>query len=402
VIFNELTFFALFLAPCVALFHLARRLSPGRGAQLRPWLLAGFGAAFFAYYGYHHFGGVVGVAAILVFVAELVVSRWYKKGSRLCLLGIIQAVAILVVFKYSSFFSGVLGDVVQGLGLERTGSLPKLIVPLGLSFFTFEFIHVAADVHSGKLERPPLDRYAAFVFFFPTMVAGPIKRYQDFGPQLDAARFDPGLFSRGITRILSGLFKKHVLSDTFTLWSDRLAGDLVMTATPVEILGWVLAYGMKIYFDFSGYSDIAIGSAYLFGIHVPENFDWPYTSPNIREFWRRWHISLGRWIFDYVYAPLGGSRGGEVRTSFNLLAAFAISGLWHGAAYNFVLWGLWHGACLVVHRLFSRWPGRPTGRTWRVFSIVLTFLAVTFGWALFCMDMSQFSRAMSRVIGGLS
>jgi alginate O-acetyltransferase complex protein AlgI len=286
------------------------------------------------------------------------------------------------------------------VGFNRPGSLPKLLVPLGVSFFTFEFIHVAADVRWGKLERPPLDRYAAFVFFFPTMVAGPIKRYQDFVPQLEGARFEPALFSRGVTRILSGLAKKHVLADTFGLWSDRLNTNLVSTATPIEIVGWVLAYGMKIYFDFSGYSDVAIGSACLFGIHVPENFDWPYTSANIREFWRRWHISLGRWIFDYVYAPLGGSRGGITRTAFNLLLAFAISGLWHGAAYNFLMWGLWHGVLLVIHQLFSLWPGRPTGRLWHVLSVVLTFVAVTFGWALFCMDLAHFSAAASRVLEG--
>ncbi len=307
---------------------------------------------------------------------------------------------ILAVFKYSSFASEALADLASALGLARTPSLPKLIVPLGVSFFTFEFIHVATDVYAGKLERPPLDRYAAFVFFFPTMVAGPIKRYQEFAPQLESARFDPELFSRGITRILAGLAKKHVLADTFGLWSNQLNGPAVATATAPEVLAWVLAYGMKIYLDFSGYSDVAIGSGYLFGIHVPENFAWPYTSPNIREFWRRWHISLGRWIFDYIYAPLGGSRRGNFRAAVNLLVTFAVSGLWHGAAYNFLLWGLWHGVCLVVHRLFRHWPGRPTGRAWGLFSIGLTFVAVTFGWALFCMDLRHFEAAAARVVNG--
>jgi alginate O-acetyltransferase complex protein AlgI len=400
VIFNEISFFLLFLGPSVLGFHLASHLGGSRGRALRPWVLTLFGAGFFAYYGYLHFGGALGAAAILVFVAELVVSRWYSRGSRMCVFGIVQAVLVLAAFKYSSFLSSAFADAVEGLGLDRPSSLPKLIVPLGVSFFTFEFIHVAADVRSGKLERPPLDRYAAFVFFFPTMVAGPIKRYQDFGPQLDSARFDAALFSRGVTRILTGLAKKHVVADTFGLWSDRLNSSLVHTASPLEILFWVLAYGMKIYFDFSGYSDVAIGSAYLFGIHVPENFDWPYKSANIREFWRRWHISLGRWIFDYVYAPLGGSRLGHARTAVNLLVAFAISGLWHGAAYNFLLWGLWHGVCLVVHQLFMLWPGRPKGRVWSWFSTVLTFVCVTLGWALFCMDLTEFLAAARGVLGG--
>jgi alginate O-acetyltransferase complex protein AlgI len=398
VIFNEVSFFLLFLAPSVLLFHGAARLPVARALRLRSWILALFGGAFFTYYGYLHFGGLWGAAAVLIFVAELLVSRWYARSSFMCVVGIVQAVLILVAFKYSSFFSGVVADVGEAFGLDRPDVLPKVVIPLGLSFFTFEFIHVAADVRSGKLERPPLDRYAAFIFFFPTMVAGPIKRYQDFGPQLDTARFDPALASRGVTRILAGLAKKHVLADTFSLFSDRLTSGAVASASASEIFAWVLAYGMKIYFDFSGYSDIAIGSAYLFGIHVPENFNWPYTSPNIREFWRRWHISLGRWIFDYVYAPLGGSRHGKWRTSVNLLLAFAISGLWHGAAYNFLLWGLWHGVCLVVHQLFGLWPNRPTGRAWTLFSTVVTFVAVTFGWALFCMDLSHFKAAGARVL----
>ena len=144
------------------------------------------------------------------------------------------------------------------------------------------------------------------------MVAGPIKRYGEFEPELEHARYDGALFSQGITRILAGLVKKLVLADTFTLWSDRLNTDALRTASPFTVACWILAYGMKIYFDFSGYSDIAIGSGYLFGITIPENFDWPYASANITEFWRRWHISLGRWIFDYVYKPLAAPDTGKL------------------------------------------------------------------------------------------
>jgi alginate O-acetyltransferase complex protein AlgI len=159
----------------------------------------------------------------------------------------------------------------------------------------------------------------------------------------------------------------------------------------------VLAYGMKIYFDFSGYSDVAIGSGYLFGLPVPENFNWPYLSANIAEFWRRWHISLGRWIFDYVYKPLGGSRHGEVRTAVNLMVAFGASGLWHGAAYNFVAWGLWHGFMMVVHRQWSKLGWRPGGRAWPYLATVLTFFGVNLGWALFCMDLQRAGFALGRI-----
>jgi alginate O-acetyltransferase complex protein AlgI len=397
-IFNELSFFLLFLAPSLLAFHGVQRLFGERlGQALRPWILAVFGAAFFLYYGAKHFGGALGAAAILIFVFELLLSRLYSRASRLCLLGIVQAILILAIFKYSHFFSNALGDAVSALGFERTPTLPKLILPLGVSFFTFEFIHVAADVYKGKLERPRLPEYAAFIFFFPSMVAGPIKRYQDFVPQLTTARFEPALFQQGITRIVAGLAKKHVLADTFSLWADQLNSTALYGATPTQIVGWVLAYGLKIYFDFSGYSDIAIGCGYLFGIHIPENFDWPYLSKNIREFWRRWHISLSSWIFDYVYAPLGGSRHGRYRTALNLLIAFGVSGLWHGAAYNFVFWGLWHGLCVIVHRIWSSWARRPQGRPWDVVATGLTIAAVSFGWALFCMDVGRVAYALQRV-----
>jgi alginate O-acetyltransferase complex protein AlgI len=158
---------------------------------------------------------------------------------------------------------------------------------------------------------------------------------------------------------------------------------------------------MQIYFDFSGYSDIAIGSGYLFGIRLPENFDWPYLSRNIAEFWRRWHISLGRFLFDYVYAPLGGSRRGETRAMLNLLVTFAVSGLWHGAAYNFLVWGLWHGVMMIIHRVYRRWENRPTGPVWTAAGTALTFAGVCIGWAFFCMPAGRALHALAR-IGGLS
>jgi alginate O-acetyltransferase complex protein AlgI len=372
-IFDEAVYYAFFLLPAAGAFHAV-------SLRLRPWVLAFFGAAFFVYFGYLHFGGAWGALCVLLFVWELLTSRLYRPGSRWCVFGVVQAVAILVAFKYL----GLLG-------------LPRLLVPLGLSFFTFEFIHFAVESRRGRFgdRPPPLGDYAAFIFFFPTLVAGPIKRYEDFAPKIASARLDPVLLSEGITRILVGLAKKHVLADTFSIWYERLGTDAVHAASPLELAGWVLAYGMKIYFDFSGYSDIAIGSAGLFGIRVSENFDWPYLSRNIAEFWRRWHISLGRWILDYVYKPLGGSHGTASRTSANLLVAFAVSGLWHGAAWNFLAWGLWHGILIVAHRAWAS-----AGATMpRVPAVALTFVSVNLGWALFCMDFERLSvvaRAFAR------
>jgi alginate O-acetyltransferase complex protein AlgI len=396
-IFNEPTYYLLFLGPAVAAFHLLARLRDRDVLRLRTYVQSVFGVLFFVYYGYTHFGGWKGSLAVGLFLWELLTSQLYRPRSRWCLFGIVQAVLILVAFKYVGFFAIAWNDVV-GPGRFHVGAIPKLGLPLGISFFTFEFIHFAADTYLGKIQRRPYGTYAAFIFFFPSMVAGPIKRYGEFEPELEHARFDGALFAQGVTRILAGLAKKQILADTFTLFSDKLNTDALYAAPPLTVLGWVLAYGMKIYFDFSGYSDIAIGSGYLFGIRIPENFDWPYASRSITEFWRRWHISLGRWIFDYVYLPLGGSRRGRARTAVNLMITFAVSGLWHGAAYNFLCWGLWHGAMMVVHRAWGAWEGRPRGRVWDGCALALTYLSVNVGWAFFCMDMPRALFALGRIV----
>jgi alginate O-acetyltransferase complex protein AlgI len=390
-IFNELSYFLLFLLPSVIAFHALPE-------RFRPWVLSAFGAAFFVYFGYLHFGGFWGAACVGIFLWEILTSRLYRAGSRWCLFGIVQAVIILFVFKYLTFATSNWNQLAAALNLPALGPISRWLLPLGISFFTFEFIHFAADSYQGKIGKTSIRDYAAFILFFPSMVAGPIKRFQDFGPKLRAARFDPTLAQQGVTRILAGLAKKHVLADTFSLWAGKLNGPELYTGHWYEIAGWIFAYGMQIYFDFSGYSDIAIGSGYLFGIVIPENFNWPYLSRNISEFWRRWHISLSSWIRDYVYIPLGGSRRGEGRTALNLVVAFTISGIWHGAANNFAAWGLWHGLLLVAHRLWQQRLPRLAARVPEVAAICLTFLAVNLGWAFFCMDMSRALVAFSRIL----
>ncbi len=390
-IFNELSYFALFLLPAVLAFHLL----PG---AWRPWVISSFGVAFFIYFGYLHFGGLWGALCVFIFGWEIATSRLYRPGSRWCLFGIVQAVLLLFAFKYLVFATGAWNDLAVVTGLPRLPVVYRWLLPLGISFFTFEFIHYAADTYWGRAPKTPVGDYAAFILFFPSMVAGPIKRFQEFSPKLRAARFDPALAARGVTRILVGLAKKHALADTFSLWAGNLNGPALFTGHWYQIAGWIFAYGFQIYFDFSGYSDIAIGSGYLFGILIPENFNWPYLSRNITEFWRRWHISLSSWIRDYVYIPLGGSRRGNARTSLNLLIAFTVSGLWHGAAYNFAAWGLWHGIMLVGHRFWrERLPG-VAARLPDAAALALTFVLVNLGWGFFCMDMPRALVAFSRIV----
>lgn len=388
-IFNEPTYFVLFLFPTVALFYLL--------PKWRAWVLTAFGAFFFAYFGNIHFGGFWGSAAVLIFVWEALFSRLYAPGSRWCIVGILQAITLLVLFKYLPFLTDAWDDLALILPLRPLGRIERVTIPLGLSFFTFEFIHFAVESYRGSIKRPKLILYSAFIFFFPTMVAGPIKRFHEFARQMAHARFTERRFAQGVTRILMGLCKKHVLADTFGLWSDRLNTDVVLTAPPGILAAWVLAYGMKIYFDFSGYSDIALGSANLMGMKFSENFNWPYLTRNIAEFWRHWHVSLGRWIFDYVYLPLGGSRGGAARGAATLVLAFGVSGLWHGAAYNFLLWGIWHGFLSVLLRMWTAVSKRWQVEMPRVVAMLSTFAAVNAGWALFCMDIGQLRRVAERI-----
>jgi alginate O-acetyltransferase complex protein AlgI len=386
-IFNDITYYLLFLGPSVACFHLSPK-------AWRPWVLAALGFTFFVYYASRHFGGTAGALCVLIFVWEMLLTRLYRPGSRWCIAGIVQALAILVIFKYGAWLSGVAGQ----WGLTDHPRL-SFVQVLGISFFTFEFIHFAADSYSGRIDRPRASSYAAFILFFPTMVAGPIKRFQTFGPQLEEAVFTPALASQGLTRILAGLAKKAVLADTFAVWSDRLQTPELYAAPRSVVAGWLLAYAFRIYFDFSAYSDIAIGSGNLFGLKVPENFNWPYFSENIAEFWRRWHISLGSWIYDYVFAPLSLAFGSWMPVPVALLITFTLCGIWHGAGGHFALWGLWHGALLAGYYLWRTYLQPAWWRMPAAAAVALTFTSVVFGYAFFALETHRAVFVIERILG---
>jgi alginate O-acetyltransferase complex protein AlgI len=376
-IFNTFAYYLFFLFPAAILFRLVR-------AEIRPLVCSTAGAGFFLYYSLTQFGGLFGAVCLLIFLWESIFSRLYKKGSIFCIIGVIQAVIFLGIFKYWNFFTGLLFH-------GRVDPLHwHAFLPLGISFFTFEFIHFAVDRYRGTAEPGRFRDYLAFILFFPTMVAGPIKRYQDFLPNLhnpsQAVALD---WNRGITRILAGLVKKFVVADTLTAFTNHLNRTDIALAHRWVLPLWILAYGIHIYFDFSGYSDIAIGSARLFGISVKENFNWPYLQTNIADFWSCWHMSLYRWLIDYVFIPLGGSRVQPALVYRNVLLTMLLSGLWHGAGLNFLAWGLWHGVLLSAHRLWVSWRGPATGYTsWmtKALAWTLTFTMVNLGWAFFCMD----------------
>lgn len=296
----------------------------------------------------------------------------------------------LIFFKYAYFVDETMAQLLRPVGVT-IGAIPfDIILPLGISFFVFEFIHYLIDVYRGSEPVRSFMGFSLFASFFPTQIAGPIKRFQDFVPQfLTPARFRMEYIDEGISLILLGLFKKVMVADNLALFVN---GGF---SHPELFNGfdlWVFAYAFafQIYFDFSGYTDVARGSARLFGYHVPINFNLPYLAGSIAEFWRRWHISLSTWLRDYLFIPLGGSKCPTWLNYRNLFITMTLGGLWHGAAMHFVLWGVFHGAALVAHKEMQKLThglesikaalATPLGHA---ACVLLTFHVVCIGWVLF-------------------
>lgn len=301
---------------------------------------------------------------------------------KLLLVSLSVNLGLLAFFKYFNFFIESFRPIIEGVGLHA-GTL-DIILPVGISFYTFQTLSYTIDIYRGNLEpNESLLDFALFVGFFPQLVAGPIVRASHFLPQLK--KYKP--LSRanmyiGFQQFTYGLFKKVFLADRLAMFSDNIfanAGAYDCTTT------WLaaIAYSLQIYFDFSGYSDMAIGVARVIGYDLGENFNFPYLSKSPREFWQRWHISLSTWVRDYIYIPLGGSRQGTGRTYFNLIVTMVLCGLWHGAAWTFVTWGALHGLALASNRLFMRTGDKPSSGLRTAFGWGSTMLFVVLGWVLF-------------------
>ncbi len=296
------------------------------------------GSSFFLYFSYTELGGIIPAACLGIFYGNPSPAG-FTGQNRVLLGGSSAGDRPLFIFKYWDFFAGLVW-----FRAPEQHYWAHAFLPLGISFFTFEFIHYATDRYKSKTESGSVGEYLAFILFLPTIVAGPIKRCQQFLPKLRTEPSQwPNDWHRGVTRILAGLAKKFAIADALTAYTNHLNHADLAVANRAMLLVWLLAYGIKIYTDFSAYSDIAIGSARLFGIPIPENFDWPYLQTNITMFWRHWHISLTSWLTDYVFIPLGGSRVKPSRVYGNILMTMLVSEIWHRAGINFVLWGLWHG-----------------------------------------------------------
>lgn len=349
----------------------------------------------FSYYFYYKSSGVyVALLALITFTDYWLAHYIYKvkqrEGSRVLMkvlitMSVLIDISFLIYFKYTNFFGQIIADIV-GNNFQPW----DIFLPVGISFFTFQSLSYTIDVYRGKLR--PLDRlldYAFYVSFFPQLVAGPIVRANDFIPQIRRKLVvSDTMLANGVFLIIIGLFKKAVISDYISLnFVDRIFENPQLYSGFENLLG-VYGYALQIYCDFSGYSDMAIGLALLLGFHFPMNFNAPYTSASVTEFWRRWHISLSSWIKDYVYIAWGGNRRGTFRMYFNLIGSMLLCGLWHGASFNFVIWGGIHGVALALHKwwrtnvLHHDKQYRSTGLK-RVASVFLTFQFVAFMFMVF-------------------
>ncbi|HVX13399.1 MAG TPA: MBOAT family protein [Pirellulales bacterium] len=316
-------------------------------------------------------------------------SQWRRK--LLLSITIIGNLSLLCYFKYANFFLHSVEEALHALG--HTSSLPVLqvILPIGISFYTFEAINYGVDVYRRHVpaERN-LAHFMLFITFFPHLVAGPIVRARDFLPQINRRKhWDWARMQLGAQFFLMGLFKKMAVADRMAMFADPVFANPEQYRTTAVWLA-VLAYALQIYCDFSGYTDMALGTAHMLGFKLAQNFNMPYASANISEFWRRWHISLSSWLRDYLFIPLGGSRGTSWQTNRNLLITMTLGGLWHGASWTFVIWGVIHGVVLIVHRYFRAFCQSrpkldealrtPPGTALR---IAATFLTVSLAWIFF-------------------
>lgn len=344
----------------------------------------------FSYYFYYKSSGtyffllaVVTVSDfLLALLMDRTVTRWKRK--LWVVVSLCVNLGLLCYFKYTNFLLECWASLTGG-----SFSMLDIFLPVGISFFTFQSLSYTIDVY--RREIKPLTNlldYAFYVSFFPQLVAGPIVRARDFIPQIRRPLFvSDEMFGRGIFLIVSGLFKKAVISDYISVNFVERIFDNPTLYSGVENLMGVYGYALQIYCDFSGYSDMAIGIALLLGFHFNINFDSPYKSASVTEFWRRWHISLSSWLRDYLYISLGGNRKGKVRQYVNLIITMFLGGLWHGASWNFVLWGVLHGVALAVHKFWMSLTGRKKGEQShgirRFFGVVVTFHFVCFCWIFF-------------------
>lgn len=372
-LFNSYIFIFLFLPLCLAGYFLCNRRELYRIGLL---FLAGMSLAFYAYNHVQYVFILVGSILGNWLLSQLILGKRDKNGKLLLGIGVGLNVLVLFFFKYLNF---TFFNLNRWMGTSFV--IEEIILPLGISFYTFQQISYLVDTYRGETKDYTFLEYTTFVSFFPQLVAGPIVLHQEIIPQFrekGKKSFNFDNFAAGLYIFATGLFKKVILADTFgtaVAWGFERPDEL----SALEIMIVMLSYTFQIYFDFSGYSDMAIGIAKMFNIEIPHNFNSPYKANSIIGFWDRWHMTLTRFLRQYIYFPLGGSRKGKIRTYVNVMIVFLVSGIWHGASWTFILWGMFHGIANVLNRIFKKsWE-----RLHIAFQWLCTFIFINITWLLF-------------------
>ncbi|MAK60066.1 MAG: hypothetical protein CMK09_03715 [Ponticaulis sp.] len=383
-IFTE-AIFPLFLAFVLVVYWGALR-----GSWRNDWLLLA-SAVFYAWWDVRFLALIASVIAISWLAGRFMAKRADDRSGQLRVLWVAIGLqlALLGTFKYFGFFADAAALALSRVGIEASWPTLNIILPVGISFYIFQAISYLVDVF--RKDIPAEDnpgRVALYIAFFPQLVAGPIVRAASFFPQIDRKkRFSGALFAAGARAFILGFIYKAALADNIAPFVDPVFADISRWDN-ASLFAASLAFGTQIYFDFAGYSLMAIGVARWFGFYIPKNFDTPYVSTSIAEFWRRWHMSLSFWLRDYLYIPLGGNRKGEGKTYRNLMITMVLGGLWHGAAWSFVIWGALHGAALCVHRFLQRvlGGGALLPIAGGALGLLLTLMVVFFAWVPFRAD----------------
>ena len=369
-LFSSLVFLFLFLPTTIFLYYISPR-------KLRNLVLLSFSLFFYAY-GEPKYIFVMLTSILINYSLGLLVDKFRGESlsKKVLALAVILNLSIIGYYKYSNFL---IGNINKFFRMDI--SLLKIIMPIGISFFTFQGLSYVIDIYRGhgKVQKNPLN-VALYISLFPQLIAGPIVRYETVADQIETRIETMDEFSLGIERFILGLAKKVLISNSLGFIADEIFN---LPSIEMSIaLSWVgiLAYTAQIYFDFSGYSDMAIGLGKIFGFQFLENFNYPYISRSITEFWRRWHISLGTWFRDYLYIPLGGNRVSSIKFLRNIFIVWFLTGLWHGAAWNFIAWGVYYGILLIIEKFFL---GKYIEKMPRVFQHIYTMILVIFGWVLF-------------------
>lgn len=384
-LFNSFEFFVFFPAVVVLYFILPYRFR---------WLLLLAASYFFYMWWKVEYAILLVVSTVVDFVVSHQMAKCETKRQKKKWLwaSIFTNIGILFFFKYFNFFNGALRDLFVAQGTEYSIGALEVLLPMGISFYTFQTLSYTIDVYNGRiLPAKHFGKFALFVTFFPQLVAGPIERAKHLLPQFDKTfDFEYARVVTGLKQMLWGFFKKLVIADRVAVMVNLVYNDAGAYDLPTTLLVLYL-FAFQIYCDFSGYSDIAIGAARVMGYDIMQNFRVPYLSASIREFWSRWHISLSTWFRDYLYIPLGGNRVVKWRWYYNLFIVFVVSGLWHGANWTFILWGALHGGYLVLALLFKGFfdslharTGLRTNANWyKWLNVLVTFHLVLFGWHFF-------------------